>query len=226
MEQTLQEQIRQEQEALIAAPRRPYQALVQTLSNIFHPLLSLTYAALIVCFYTPLMVYGTPIKILFVGEVAFFTLVLPVLVITLLHVFHVIGHWALRDVRDRTIPFLTNFACYMACYLVLQRNVFIPTWVQMPYFASVMLTFVAWIVSFWWKISAHASGNSAAMTFYLILYYYLPDLVPLWLVFGMIIVTGAVCSTRLYLGRHTLAQIGAGALLGISTMLISAMIYF
>ncbi len=226
MEQTLQEQIRQEQKAQSAAPRRPYQALVQTVSNVFHPLLSLTYAALVICFYSPMMVYGTPVKMLFVSEVAFFTLLLPMLIITLLHVFHVIGHWALRDVRDRSIPFLANFVCYLTCYLVLQRSTFVPTWVLMPYFGSVILTFVAWIISFWWKISAHASGNTAAVTFYLILYYYLPDIVPLWLVFGMIVVDGLVCSTRIYLGRHTPAQLGAGALLGISSMLISAMIFF
>lgn len=223
---TQQEQIRQEQEAQMAAPRKPYQGLVQSLSNVFHPLLTLTYSALVISLYSPFMHYPFQLKAFFVGEVCFYTLVLPALIITLLHVFHVIGHWALRDVRDRTIPFLTNFICYLTNFLVLQHQDFIPEWVQMPYLGSVILTFVAWVISFWWKISAHASANAAGASFFVLLYYYIPDMVPLWLVLGAIVVVGMICSTRVYLGRHTLAQVGAGTLLGILSMHIANAMYF
>lgn len=199
---------------------------LQAVSHLFHPLFSLTYAAMVFCSFTPLVIFSDSAKMLFVGEVLFYTTLLPIAVILLLHTFHVIGHWNLRDVRDRTIPFLTNFVCYTTCFMVLQASSFLPSWVLMPYFGSVILTFVAWVISFWWKISAHAAGNASAATLFIYLYYYLPSLIPLWLVFGAVLMTGVICSIRLYLGRHTLAQVGAGALLGIVSMTIGAIVYF
>ena len=221
---TIQEQIRQEQEAQLAAPHKPQQRVVQAISHLLHPLFMLTVAALVICRYTPFMLFSYRLKAFFVGEVAFFTFLMPVLIITLLHVFHVIGHWALRDVRDRTIPFLTNFVCYLTNYMVLRNQEFIPYWVLVPYFGSVILTFVAWIVSFWWKISAHTSAASAMMTFVVLQYLTLPEVMPLWLVFASVIMVGGLCSIRVYLGRHTMAQVGAGVALGIVSILIGKMV--
>ena len=208
-----------EQEAQMAAPHDTTHQLAQTVSNIFHPLLILTYTALVFCFFTPLKILPFQIQAFFVAEVAFYTLLMPALIITLLHVFHIIGHWALRDRRDRMLPFLTNFICYTVNAVVLTRGGFMPSWVLAAYYASILLTFVAWVVSFWWKISAHASADAAGVTCFAILYMYFPGMVPLWLVLGSIIIEGAVCSSRVYLGRHTLAQVGIGALLGVTSIL-------
>lgn len=223
---TLQDQIRQEQIEQMQAPRKPYQWLVQTVSNMFHPLLTLTYVTFFICLYTPMCVYNVSTLAFFTFEVVFYTFLLPALIILLLYKLHIIGHWALRDVRDRTIPFIINFVCYLTNFMVLQRNGFLPDWVLMPYFSSVILTFGAWVISFWWKISAHAMGNADATAFFILMYYYLPNIVPLWVVFGSILITGVVCSTRLYLGRHTMAQLGGGILLGIFSLLIAYYIYF
>ncbi len=222
---TQQEQIRKEQEAQIAAPRKPYQGLIQSLSNIFHPLLTLTYAALVICLFTSMWALPFQIKLWFVGMVALYTLVMPALVITLLHITHFIGHWALRDRRDRMVPFFTNFVCYLVNAIVLTRMGFLPDWVLMPYYGSVILTFVAWIVSWKWKISAHASANAAGATYFLMLSYFFPDTMPLWLSLFMVVEVGIVCSTRVYLGRHTLGQVAAGTLLGIFSILLANAIF-
>ena len=218
---TQQEQIRKEQEEQIAAPRKPYQGLVQSVSNIFHPLLVLTYTALVICLFTRMQALPFQVKAWFVGMVSLYTLVLPVLIITMLHVSGLIGHWALRDMRDRMVPFFTNFACYLINAIVLTRTGFLPDWVLMPYYGSVILTFVAWIVSWKWKISAHASANAAGATVFLMLVFYFPESMPLWLALFAVVVVGMVCSTRVYLGRHTLGQVGAGTLLGICSMLLA-----
>ncbi len=223
---TQQEQIRKEQEEQIAAPRKPYQGLVQSLSNIFHPLLVLTYTALIICNFTVMIALPFKVKAWFVGMVFLYTMVMPALVITVLHVTHFIGHWALRDRRDRMVPFFTNFACYLVNAVVLTRINFLPDWVLMPYYGSVILTFVAWIVSWKWKISAHAAANAAGATYYLMLCFFFPDTMPLWLALSWVVILGLVCSTRVYLGRHTLAQVGAGTLLGIGSILVAYYIMF
>lgn len=215
------DEIRQEQEAQYKAPSSPVRKMVQTLSNLFHPLLTLTFAALVICYFTPFQVIPQRIKTFFIGEVLLFTLVLPALIITMLHVFHVIGHWALRDRRDRMLPFFTNFTCYAVCAHVLTSQQIFPDWVLVGYYGSAILTFVAWIISFWWKISAHASANAAGATYFLMLFFYFPDIMPLWICLFSIIVVGGICSTRVYLGRHTLGQITAGVGLGILSMLLA-----
>lgn len=219
------EQIRQEQQAQAAAPRKPYQGLIQSVSNILHPLLTLTLIALVICFFTPVQVLPYRFKAFFVGIVMLHTLLLPVIIITLMHVFHIVGHWALRDRRDRMLPFLTNFVCYTINAIVLTRLHYFPMWLLMAYYGSAILTFVAWIVSFWWKISAHASANAAGATYCLMLYFFFPELMPIWIGMVYIFLCGVVCSTRVYLGRHTFGQVGAGSLLGVLSI-FGAYLYF
>lgn len=217
--------IRQEQEAQIKGPRKPGQFFVQTVSNVLHPLLMLTYAALAICVFTPMSVLPFPFKAFFVGEVFFYTLLMPVIAITLMHVFHLVGHWALRDRRDRALPFLVNFICYALNAFALTRTEFLPQWVLAIYYGSVILTFVAWIVSFWWKISAHASADAATATMLLGLYVFYPDTMPMWLPILSVLLVGLVCSTRVYLGRHTLAQVGAGSALGVISMALAWVLF-
>lgn len=219
------ENIRREQEAQIKGPRKPGQWWVQSLSNLLHPLLMLTYAALAICAFSPLQALPFMFKAFFVGSVCFYTLVMPVLAITLMHVFHLVGHWALRDRRDRALPFLVNFVCYAVNAFALSKFNFLPSWVLSIYYGSVVLTFVAWVVSFWWKISAHASADAATATMLLFLYILFPLEMPLWLVLTSIVLVGAVCSSRVYLGRHTLAQVGVGSLLGIVSMLLAWILF-
>lgn len=220
MDQNEISQIRREQNAQFAAPKKPYQKLIQAYSNLLHPLFTLTIAAIVISFWTPFAVFPASYKWFFIGEVFFYTLLMPVIAITLMHVFHLVGHWALRDRRDRALPFLVNFICYSMNLFALHHNGFLADWIMAIYWGSVILTFTAWIISFWWKISAHASADSAAATTFLVLYYYFPTTMPLWLGLLSVILVGGVCSSRIYLGRHTLAQVAAGSLLGVVSILL------
>jgi len=195
--------------------------LAQTISNLFHPLLTLTYVALILCIATPLSILPIKFQTFFVGIVAFYTLLMPLFIIALMHIFHVVKHWALRDRRDRTIPLFANFVCYVVNAVVLTRYGYFPSWVLLAFYGSTLIAFVAWIVSFWWKISAHAAANAAGATYSFILFLFYPEVFPLWLCFVYIIVCGLVCSTRVYLERHDLAQVGAGSLLGVASILLT-----
>lgn len=212
------QEIRKEQQAQYDAPTGWGKKILQSISNVFHPLLMLTYAALVLCHFTPLSVLPLTIKGYFVGKVFFFTVLMPILAITLMHVLHIVGHWALRDRRDRALPFFVNFICYSINAYSLWSDGFFPEWVLMFYYGSVILTIIAWIVSFWWKISAHASADAAFATMALITYCYFPETMSLWLSLLSIIIVGGVCSIRVYLGRHSLAQVGWGVLLGVFCM--------
>ncbi len=198
--------------------------ILQSISNMCHPLLSLTYAALLLMFFTPLQQLPLVMRWYIVGEVAFYTLLLPMICITILYKLHIIGHWALRNRVDRAIPLGINALCYGICSYALSSHGFLPAWALAVYWGATIMSVISWIISFWWKISAHAMGMTAVATLSLILSIWFPSMLPLWIALCLIVLTGFVCSIRVYLGRHTLGQVAAGSALGASVLTI-AMLY-
>lgn len=73
------ETIRAEQQAQYHAASTPLKKVLQAISNVCHPLLMLTYAALLLCFFTSLTVLPIQLKFYFVGKVFFYTTLMPAL---------------------------------------------------------------------------------------------------------------------------------------------------
>lgn len=196
------------------------QKVLQGISNVFHPLLMLTYAAIAFCYGTYLFVLPQEIKLLIIGEVFLATCLVPVLCITVLYKFKVVGHWALRDRNDRALPLLINFLSYAVCTWVLY-NQGLPSWALSFYIGATLLAFVCWLISFWWKISAHTTGISGFAMVSFIVYFHFPVSMPLAWPLLLTVLTGLLGSIRVYLGRHTLMQVTAGTFLGAVGILLS-----
>lgn len=194
--------------------------ILQSVSNCMHPLLMLTYAAVALVLFTPLAILPLGLKFNIVGMVFVCTCMIPVLVISILFKLGVVGHWALRDRADRGVPLGINVFAYVLCAYILTKMQF-PNWALTFYYGAVGLAFVCWIVSYWWKISAHATGIAGLTTAAMLLYLRFPFMMPECLPFICIVATGLLCSIRVYLGRHTMAQITAGTAVGIVTMLVT-----
>lgn len=190
--------------------------LLQGISNLFHPLLMMTYAsvALFTCTYLSLL--PVRMRLFLMGEVSMLTCLLPILFITILYKLKVVGHWALRDRGDRALPLFVNVCGYAVCTWALARQG-LPVWALAFFIGATALAFVCWVVSFWWKISAHAAGMAAFTTVAFVLAFRIPSL-PLAFPLSLTIATGLVGSIRVYLGRHTLAQVAAGATVGCAAM--------
>lgn len=195
--------------------------ILQSISNCFHPMAMLTYATLFLCLYTPIFILPLSIRLFILVEAFFYTFVLPLLAIWLMYKLKVVSHWALRDRRDRKIPLIANLLCYVACTITITYQHFIPSWGLAVFYGSTLIAIVSWIVSLWWKISGHALGVSALTTISWIYYFQFPGFVPLLIPFTLIIMTGLVCSIRVYLGRHTLAQVYTGTAVGIALMYLT-----
>lgn len=219
------ETIRAEQQAQYHAASTPLKKVLQAISNVCHPLLMLTYAAVLLCSFTTLTVLPIQLKLYFVGKVFFYTTLMPALSIYLMHTFHLVGHWALRDRRDRALPFVVNSVFYGINAYSLSLDGFFPSWVLLVYYGAFVLMLLFLVISLWWKVSAHASGNAALATVSIITFLYFPELMPLWLCAALIVTTGLVSSIRVYLGRHTLAQVGVGALLGVLGMVAGWLVW-
>lgn len=201
--------------------------ILQSISNVFHPLLMLTYSAIIIVYFSQLryLLSGEGIvSMVIVGEVLFFTCLLPMLFISILYKMKVVGHWALRDRKDRAIPLLINALSYMLCTYALAQQGF-PSWVVALYIGASALATVCWAVSFWWKISAHASGLAGLTVISFVVHSRCPELLPIWVPLLSLVTTGFVSSIRVYLGRHTLGQVTVGALSGFFLMTISYILF-
>jgi membrane-associated phospholipid phosphatase len=198
-------------------PNPQYARYLQTVSNILHPLLMLTYAAILLVTNTYLAILPTASKLTIIGEVFALSCLLPILCILLLYKLRIVGHWALRDRTDRALPLLINALAYGVCAWILYVQG-MPMWALTFYIGATVLAFICWAISFWWKISAHAAGISGATMVSFILYHLFPLTFPLWMPLLLICLTGLLSSIRVYLGRHTMAQVTAGTLLGLAVI--------
>lgn len=185
----------------------------------------MTYSTMLLCFVTPLLFLPIGIKLFLILEVFFYTFVIPLLTIWILYKLKLVSHWALRDRRDRNVPLLANLLAYVICVISVSRHGFLPLWALIPYYGSVCIALVSWVVSFWWKISGHALALSGMMTVSWIWYFMFQGIfVPLYIPMILLILLGLLCSIRVYLGRHTLAQVYTGSLVSVAIMYISYLI--
>jgi len=196
------------------------QNVLQTISNILHPLLMLTYAAVAFCYGTYLFMLPQEIKLIVIGEIFFTTCLLPVLCIMVLYKLKVVGHWALRERTDRALPLFINSLAYVFCTWILYKQG-LPSWALSFYIGATLLAFICWLISFWWKISAHTTGIAGFAMVSFIVYFRFPHSMPLAWPLALTVLTGLLGSIRVYLGRHTLMQVTAGSLLGAVGILLS-----
>ncbi len=116
--------------------------------------------------------------------------------------------------RERIGPFLFSFASVLAGLIVLILfNA--PKNLQTLLIITALSCIVMMVITLWWKISIHASSIAGTTTFLTALYGVI--MLPAFLLVVL------VSWSRVVLERHTVAQVVAGALLGIT--LTSAILF-
>ncbi len=112
------------------------------------------------------------------------------------------------DQKSRTPYYLAIEGCYLAGVFVFSRIVF-PSW---PVFCisvvSAILNGSMLAINLKWKISAHAAGSVGPATGIAIVFGW-------WTLLITVPITAGVLWSRLYLKKHTLAQVIAGTMLAI-----------
>lgn len=194
------------------------QRLLQAVSNLLHPLFMLTYGTAMLLTFTVLRVLPSGIKLFLVGEAFLYTCLIPTLCIAVLYRLRLVSHWALRNRGDRGLPLALNAVAYGACAYALTHHGFLPSWALSIYYGGVFMAVAGWIISLWWKVSAHAMGIASLTTASFGLACLFPTYMPMWLPMLLLLLTGLLCSIRLYLGRHTLMQVSVGTMIGVATM--------
>lgn len=190
--------------------------LATLLSTVFHPLLMPTYGIAIALYTSYMRIFGDRLLGIVIVGVLLTTCILPSLGIYILYRLGHISDFRLHERTERTIPYLINFACYVACYLYLYRFG-IPGWIIAFIAGAIVALIISLFINRYWKISAHmvAAGSMVTLVFLMSFYSLMltPYILPLQI--ASVLLAGAIGSSRILLKRHTLGQVGAGFALGI-----------
>ena len=152
-------------------------------------------------------------KLLVLGMVYLFTILVPTL---LIHLYHRYQGWTPLQIgvkERRMVPYAVSIFCYFACYYLMTR-LRIPSFTARILMAALLIQIVCAIVNVWWKISTHTAaigGVTGALMAFSMLFAFNPVL---WLCFTLL-VSGMVGSSRIILHQHTLGQVLAGYGIGL-----------
>lgn len=189
--------------------------LSEILSVVFHPILSLFYAVLMVCL--TLIVYGPdpflPLPYIIIAVTFFCSVLMPLSSFLVMHRFKLISSLEMPSHEERCIPYIVSFI-FLAVNVYLLGFLGFPIEVTFILKGSLLALFLMAVINVRWKISAHACGMGAITTFsYLLSFMTGNSFVSLFLI--VLLLSGFVGSARLHLQRHTLGQVIAGYTIGV-----------
>lgn len=184
------------------------QYIAQFFSIILHPLLMPFYGMILIFNYSYLAVFPFNFKLITSLSVLLFTGVLPAISITLLYKFGKISSIGLNVREDRPLPYLICLLSYLFCGVFLYK-IQLPLWVIFYVAGGLASILIDALVNIRWKISAHLTGigglvgTAFALSRIQLIY-------PMGLFIILILLTGALGTSRIALNRHTLMQVAAG----------------
>lgn len=149
------------------------------------------------------------------------TCLIPAMIIIMMKKWHVIDSFEMEEREDRLGPL---FIMILFIFVTLRFFNKIPLLSIYSFYLTtvIVVTILAFIITFFWKISLHALGwgnltaclfimTTASMRLYLLYF------------IGSIVISGIVAAARLKLKSHSAAQIYSGFAMGFATVII---IYF
>ena len=187
--------------------------LAKIITVIFHPLLMPLYGLLII-FSAPTLLGFIPFvqKKVIILILLTNNILLPLSLLPYMKWRKIISTWSLSDRNERIIPMaLTSLFYFVTLYIVLKYS--IPVFIKAVILSTALLSFAITLINFWWKISIHSAGAGALLSLVIILSVKMS--VPLtWFLLPVILATGLVLSSRLWLNSHNPEEVWSGLLLG------------
>lgn len=183
------------------------------ISGVFTPIIVPFGAFLILFLFSYLRIMPTQYKLVVLGIVCSFTILIPILIIYLYGRMNGISLKEIGEQKRRLMPYLFTLISYFFCILMMCR-------LNIPYYMTgillsifiVMLLFT--FINLRWKISVHAAGTGIA-TGIIVALSAMFDSNPIWWLCLAILIAGAVGTSRIILHKHTLSQILAGFTVGL-----------
>lgn len=199
------------------------QKILPVFSYLFHPIFISLYGVLLYFFITPY--FFNPIQIyLTLLQITVLTILLPLLFYTLLLSLGLVTSFTEANVEQRKRPILIQVVLFL---LLLQFGINKTTMPLLYFFfvgglCSALFAFVGTLVN--QKVSLHMIGISTVATFiWLLLFYF--NVNNMFVLMSSIIACGLVGSSRLYMKSHTMNELFAGTLIGVSSQLLAFLFY-
>ena len=172
--------------------------------------------ALFVFSYLGLMPWAYKLQLLML--VYLFTILLPTILIHLYRRYH---GWTLIELghrERRMVPYVISILCYFFCIYVMDM-LHIPHFMQTILIAALLIQIICALINVWWKISTHtaAIGGVAGALF---VFGELFGFNPVWWLCLVLILAGILGTSRMILRQHSLLQVVAGLLVGLTCSVV------
>lgn len=186
-----------------------FRRIAQGISFLLHPFMIPLYMLLTLLYSeTVYSYYPTSVKLYLMGVVLLFSWIIPGLSILILRHFNLLNNLRIEERRERLLPLLIGAICYLICAMVFAR---IPSTflIHKMMMGATLCTLLALLTTTRWKISLHlcSMGGATALLTIMTIAGMGKLLLPLILI---ILSSGLLASSRLYLGHHNGLQILAG----------------
>lgn len=188
------------------------------LSALFHPFLVPLYAYVLMFSFTYLNVMPIQYVAFVLGIVVTFTLVSPILFISL---YKWMNKWSMANLAERKrrlVPYVLTLMSYATC-LITMYNMHFPHYFSGIIMAALVCGVICMLLNFKWRVSIHLAGCGmfvGGLVAYGLLFHFNPVG---WLC-GFILLSGIQGTARISFHQHTLLEVILGFVVGMFCSII------
>lgn len=186
--------------------------VARMVSAIFTPFSIPFLAFLILFLFSYLSIMPIQYKLIVLGIVYCFTIMIPVLAIFIFKKINGFSAQELGERKKRYVPFFLTITSYVFCLLMMNR-LNIPWYMSGIILAALIMMVICIVVNLKWKLSEHMAGAGAVIGG-LVAFSALFGYNPVWWLCFFILVAGVLGTARIILGHHTLGEVMGGFAVG------------
>ena len=187
---------------------------------LFMPILMPVYALLLVM-YTPsqpfnlseensLFIFSNQNKVAILSNYILFTVIAPIAMYSIFLKLNIIKTIQLDDKKERNMPMiLMAIFCFLLFYTFNSIQVILPKYVYGLCLAGGIIIALFSLLNIYFKISLHATGVGI-LTGFIFAYISEQLFFQLWILIFVLLVSGIVLSSRLYLNKHNPIELISG----------------
>ncbi|MGN0048079.1 MAG: hypothetical protein ACI37U_04205 [Bacteroides sp.] len=190
----------------------------KVVSAVFTPF-SIPFVAFLILFiFSYLRIMPLKYKLIVLGVVYCFTIMMPTLTIFLFRKINGLSPSELAERKRRYVPFLLTIISYLFCLFMMHR-LNIPWYMTGIILAALLMMVICVILNLRWKLSEHMAGAGAVIGG-LVAFSALFGYNPVWWLCLFILIAGVLGTSRITLQHHTTGEVMGGFAVGLICSLL------